>query len=499
VSASLFIFGEMAKNMLFLQLNITTPHLKIIYMAHNQIVTHKLTLPDATSLAASIRNGEFSAEKIVKEHLDRLQSHHSSLNAATHIFREQALEQAKNPIAGPLSGIPISIKESFGIAGETITVGAKNAVHYEAKEDCFVVKKMREAGAIIIARSNLPDFGMLPETSNLIWGQTNNPLNLEHTVGGSSGGEGALVASGSTVLGLGSDIGGSVRYPAAFCGIVGFKPSSEAVDKTGTYPVIKTFSDSMLAIGPITRSVRDAKLVYNLIAKKPISEETKELSALRLFYPETYRKKLKDSEISAAVGSAQALLSGTGMSKAQGEFDDANSLYKDFSDMIVYEFESAMHESLCGGVAGKRISLLQEAMNQAIGKPTIHNWLFQMLMAMPILRPSNKKYGQILERVAAAREKYYQMLGDDGIMVLPSVGCLAPLHGKFVAELRQLGVVETMKPTVFCNILNLPAITLPAWNFRKASTGLVPAVTLACKPGAEAALFAAAEWLENRI
>lgn len=468
-------------------------------MSQRQIITQKLTLPDATALAEIIRKGEVSAEKIVKEHLDRLQSLHTKLNAATHVFREQALEQAKNPVSGPLSGVPISIKESFGIAGETITVGAKNAVHYHAKEDSYVVKKMKEAGAIIIARSNVPDFAMLPETDNLIRGRTNNPLNLDCTVGGSSGGEGALVASGCSVLGLGSDIGGSIRYPAAFCGIVGFKPASEAVDKTGTYPIIKTFSDSMLAVGPLTRSVRDAKLVYNLIAKKPIAEGTIDLRSLRLFYPETYRKKLKDSEISAAVGSAQALLSGTGISKSQGDFDDANILYKDFSDIIVYEFESAMHESLNQGVAGKRISLLQEALNQVTGKPTVHNWLFQMLVGMPILRPSAKKYALILQRVEAAREKYYQMLGDDGIMILPSVGCLAPPHGKFVAELRQLGVVETMKPTVFCNVLNLPAITLPAWSFRKASTGLVPAVTIACKPGSEAALFSAAEWLENKL
>ena len=470
-------------------------------MYKRQLISQKLALPDATALRNKIDSGEISAVEIVKEYAERMTIFHSQLNGAVKMFKEKALDEAAHPLPGPLSGIPISVKETFGMAGETVTSGSKRGVHTLCTEDSVIVSRLKAAGAIILARSNTPEFAMFPETDNLIVGRTNNPLNLDCTTGGSSGGEGALVGSGCTVLGVGSDIGGSIRYPAAFCGIVGFKPASEAVDKTGTFPVVNHFADSLLALGPITRSVRDAKLVYNIIAKNPIptTPTNKELKDLKLFYPQVYRKKLKDPEVSGAVGMAQALLLEAGMQKTHSDFSEASQLYLDFNAIIVDAFETDMHESLMGGVKGARISMIQESINQLMGKPTIHNWLYQMFVAFPLLRPSQNKLKAIIARTEEARTKYYNLLGEDGILVLPTVGMLAPKHGGLVAELRTPGVVEPMKPTVFCNMLNLPAITLPAWKHRSPTSGLVPGVMLVCRPGSEAILFQVAEWLESRI
>lgn len=469
-------------------------------MYKRQLISQKLALPDATALRQMMEAGEITSLQIVKEYSERMSIFHTQLNAAVKMFKEQALEQAAHPLPGPLSGIPISIKETLGIKGETLTAGSKRGVHKVWSEDSPVVARLKNAGAIILARSNTPEFAMFPETDNLIVGRTNNPLNLDRTTGGSSGGEAALIGSGCTVLGVGSDIGGSIRYPAAFCGIVGFKPSSDAVEKQVTYPEINHFASSLLAVGPLARSVRDAKLVYNIIAKTPILDAPpKNFEDIHLFYPQVYKHKLKDPEVSGAVGMAQALLMEAGMQKMSSDFSDATQLHKDFTALIAHAFDGPMHEALMGDVKGARVSLIQEGMNQLIGKPTIHQWLYQMLVAFPLLRPSESKIHTIIERTLAARVKYYTQLGENGILVLPTVGMLAPKHGGLIAEMRKLGPVEAMKPTVFCNMLNLPAIAIPAWKHRSPSSGLVPSVMLVCRPGSEGVLFQVAEWLEGRI
>lgn len=467
-------------------------------MQKRQIVSQKLALPDAVALRQMIEKGEISVETLVKEHLDRLQIFQPQLNAATQIFREEALRLAANPKPGLLSGIPISIKETLGMAGQKITIGSKSGTPIEQIEDSVIVEKLKAEGAIIIARSNIPEFAMALETNNLLYGRTNNPLNLDCTCGGSSGGEGALVGSGSSVLGIGSDIGGSIRCPAAFCGVVGFKPASQEVDKTGTFPPKYGFSDTMLALGPLTRSVRDAKLIYNIIGNHPIPENSSSsIEGLRLFYPQSYKKTPKHAEVSGAVGIAQALLNEGGMLKASMDFEDANQLYWDYNNLIINDFEQPVHTSLSHKEGG-RFNLVKEAWLQISGKPSIHPYVFQLISGMQLLRPSEKKVQAGIARIEAAREKYYHVLGDNGILVLPTVGTLAPKHGGMISEMRKL-TADVLKPTFFCNILNLPAITLPAWRHKHVSTGLVPGVMLACRPGAEAVLFQVAEWLEHKI
>jgi len=219
---------------------------------------------------ASIRDGQVTAEQVVSEHLERLQASHRILNAATRVFRDEALSEARHPRPGPLSGLPVSIKETFGIAGETITAGSLRMAAVECRDDAEAVKRLREAGAIIVARSNVPEFAMAGETDNLRYGRTVNPLDPGRTCGGSSGGEAALVASGGSAAGLGSAILGSIRIPAAFCGLVGFKPASGAVSKAGSWPQIGGhFTDSWLCAGPITRTVRDARLMYEVLSGRP--------------------------------------------------------------------------------------------------------------------------------------------------------------------------------------------------------------------------------------
>ncbi|MDX1523449.1 MAG: amidase, partial [Anaerolineae bacterium] len=151
----------------------------------------RLAFADGTTLLAQMKSGERTALSIMEEYIARLEKEQVRINAAVHVFKEEALAAARHPRPGPLSGLPISVKETIGIAGEAITAGSQRMVPQMPEEDAPVVRRLREAGAIILARSNVPEFAMAGETENLLYGRTNNPLDASRTCGGSSGGEGA--------------------------------------------------------------------------------------------------------------------------------------------------------------------------------------------------------------------------------------------------------------------------------------------------------------------
>ncbi len=194
-------------------------------------------LPDATSILESMITGRLLGTRRwsanICNGLKQLDPH---LNAATTVFEEQALAAAAAPHPGPLAGLPISVKETFALNGHTITAGSLRMPPVAVQRDAAAVARLKAAGAIVIARANVPEFVMAGETDNPRYGRTNNPWAAERTCGGSSGGDGALVASACVAAGLGSDILGSIRIPASFCGVVGFKPASAAVNKRDSWP-----------------------------------------------------------------------------------------------------------------------------------------------------------------------------------------------------------------------------------------------------------------------
>ena len=229
------------------------------------------TYRSATELAAAIARRELSAEETVRMHLDRIEAINAKVNAIVERLDIDALADARRADAelargirrGPLHGVPITLKESLSIGGKVTCCGSTRLRENIPTEDATAVARIRRAGAIPIGRTNLPDMGMDSQTHNLIWGVTRNPWNLERTPGGSSGGEGAAIATGMSPLGLGSDVGGSIRIPAAFCGILGLKPTQHRVPITGHVPY--TLHD-YLQIGPLARTVDDLEVALAAIA-----------------------------------------------------------------------------------------------------------------------------------------------------------------------------------------------------------------------------------------
>ncbi len=229
----------------------------------------------ATRQASLVRRREVSSRELVAAHLDRIAEVNPKLNAAVEVLAARALvgadaadaALARGESLGPLHGVPFSIKDSIEVAGTVCTAGTLGRANAAPSiEDATLVARLRQAGGIPIARTNLPDLLFAFESDNLLHGRTNNPYALDRTSGGSSGGEAALIAACGSPLGLGSDCAGSVRLPAAFCGIAAIKPTSGRLPRTGHFPPSGGWIEALWQIGPMARRVEDLIAALPLLA-----------------------------------------------------------------------------------------------------------------------------------------------------------------------------------------------------------------------------------------
>lgn len=233
----------------------------------------ELTYASATVLAKAIRDKHVSSEEVLNAYLKRVEEVNPKLNAVVQLTADAARQQAreadaalaKGEIKGPLHGVPFTVKDNIETAGVICTVGTKGRASFVPPQDATIVTRLRAAGAILLGKTNLPELGLAVETDNIVYGRTNNPYNLECTPGGSSGGEGAIIAAGGSPFGLGNDLGGSIRIPAHFCGIAGIKPTSGRVPKTGIALGHGGAFENLWQHGPLARSVEDLSLILAIM------------------------------------------------------------------------------------------------------------------------------------------------------------------------------------------------------------------------------------------
>jgi len=227
---------------------------------------HYLSAVDALRM---FRSRELSPVELMQAVLDRADEVEPTINAFAETFHERAIEQARAAEATyagsgaprPLEGIPVAVKEEAPIAGQRNTLGSLPLRDVVADQTAAFAQRILDAGGIVHARSTTPEFSCAPVTWSKLWGVTRNPWNGAYSPGGSSGGSGASLAAGSTTLATGSDIGGSIRIPSSFCGVVGFKPPY------GRVPEIEVFNlDHYCHEGPMARTVADCALLENVIA-----------------------------------------------------------------------------------------------------------------------------------------------------------------------------------------------------------------------------------------
>jgi len=219
-----------------------------------------------TEIATRIRLKEVGAREVVEAHLRRIADVNPRVNAFVSVLSEQAIHAASRPLGeGPLAGVPVTIKDQFDVQGLPTLCGSTLRAGHVADRDATAVVKLRAAGAILLGKTNVPELVSSYETDNFITGCTVNPWNAAYTPGGSSGGEAAAIAACCSPGGLGSDGGGSIRVPAHFCGIVGFKPTHRRIGGGGKYPPSMPPAGLMSAPGPMARTVADVRLLFEVM------------------------------------------------------------------------------------------------------------------------------------------------------------------------------------------------------------------------------------------
>ncbi|MFH1621294.1 MAG: Asp-tRNA(Asn)/Glu-tRNA(Gln) amidotransferase subunit GatA [Patescibacteria group bacterium] len=236
---------------------------------------NKLTIAQARS-GLDARN--FSAQEITRACLDEIRGLNGALNAVLETYEDEAMKNAalsdrrheNGEVLGVLDGVPLLLKDNLMVQGHAVTAGSRILAGHVAAYDATVVRKLKEQGAIILGRTNMDEFAMGSSTEHSAYGPTKNPHDQDRVPGGSSGGSAVGVASDFCLAALGSDTGGSIRQPAALCGIVGLKPTYGRVSRYG----LMAMASSLDQIGPMTKTVEDAALVFDALQGQDQNDQT---------------------------------------------------------------------------------------------------------------------------------------------------------------------------------------------------------------------------------
>lgn len=447
----------------------------------------------ATSLARRIRSGELSSRQVVEAHVEHARRHNPRLNAIVADRYDAALAEADEADAalrrgdevGPFHGVPCTIKETFALTGMPNTAGLVSRAGRPAEADAVTVERVRAAGAIPIGVTNVSELAMWFESSNRVYGRTNNPYDTSRIVGGSSGGEGAAVGAGFAPFGLGSDIGGSIRMPAFFNGVFGHKPSAGLVPNDGQFPVDN--DPRMLryqCTGPLARRAEDLLPLLRLVAASDVGPDDVDLSRLSVVSVETNGAIHPSSELVAAQRRAVASLRELGatvrtarVAALRRSFDIWGALLSEarevpFRTLLADGGRFSTRREVARWVAGRSPHTFP-----ALGLAVVERW--------PDLLPGRSR--RLVALGHALRDELAALVGD-GVLFYPSFPTVAPRHH---APIRR---PFAFAYTAILNVAELPATQVP---LGLDPTGLPLGVQVAAAPGNDAVTIAVARHLER--
>lgn len=287
---------------------------------------------DMTSVQSLLASGKVNSVELAQESLNKIKQHHQeggkawvSVDDAAVLAQAKAADALRHTgyVASPLAGIPVSIKDSFDVKGEVSAAGSKLfAQHDAATIDAPAIRALRAAGAVLVGRTNMSEFAFSGLGYNPHHGTPCHPQRPEYIAGGSTSGGAVSVAGGMVLAGLGSDTGGSLRIPAAFCDLVGFKPTAARISREGVVPLSSSFD----SIGAITHSVRDCALVDAALSGQYHRLQAAPLAGLRLFVTEDYVMQQLAPEVAQAFEQSVATLQGLGATIVPFAFPELNQI-----------------------------------------------------------------------------------------------------------------------------------------------------------------------------
>jgi len=367
----------------------------------------------ASELAAKIRTGELTSRQTTESFFAQIKKHNPAYNAVVTLNEANALAQAdradraraNGEILGALHGVPITIKDTYKVKGLRATSGHLPLKDYIADEDAVAVKLLKDAGAIILGKTNTTTLAMDMQTFNPIFGATNNPWDVKRTPAGSSGGCAAALAAGMTSLSLGSDLAGSIRLPASYCGVYGLKPTHGVLSMEGHIPPLPGQVNgfrTLAVIGPLARSVDDLALALEILSQPnpydrnvapllPDDGETVDIAKLRIAWTDNFGGVPVSREIKEKLsGFAQKLVeAGATVHKVEPQGMDYNEIWElwsafvgaqsnlDMSNLLrsIGDFFSKkevknipMHRKIVGPVSVKKLMQALETQSQYIAK-----------------------------------------------------------------------------------------------------------------------------------
>ncbi len=452
---------------------------------------HQASLAELTTL---IRNREVSPVEVVKTHLDRIEKLNPALNAFIELRSDAALDEArcaeaalgaeKNP--GPLHGIPISIKSALAVADLRQECGSRTRSGFIAERDAFLVRRLKEAGAIVLGNTNVPEMLMGYDTDNPMYGRTNSPWNLQRTPGGSSGGEAAAIAAGLVAGGVGSDGGGSIRVPAHFSGICGLKPTPGRVPATGHWPESVGPFALLGVVGPMARTVEDVELIFNVIAGFDRGDTSSTPLALQqvnsgdparitIGYMEEHASVPVTPETRAAVRKAAEALAEEGFKVrpfSTGLLDEAREHWWTLfvrlaGELLLPEFKSREHETSAILTYFDRLATRDEILKAWFRRDEL--------------------------RLALMRE-----MSDFPVLILPVCSIPAFRHGEreWTISGRSISYMDAMTYTQWFNLLGNPGLVVPVGQ---SPEGLPIGVQLIGHPYGEEMILTIGRRLEQTI
>lgn len=506
-------------NIYFLTVNFT---FKLInYLINSEYVSKpndQLLLISATQAAELIRNKEITSTELLNAYLDRIEVIDNVIKAVVVKHFDTARvkaaqidsylanidtnsEEYKNlKYTKPLLGVPFTLKDSISLKGSILSCGMicrKNSV---ADNDAIAVQRMKDAGAIAICITNVPEVCMWWESVNKVYGRSSNPYDNRRITGGSSGGEAALIGSAGSIIGLGSDIGGSIRMPSFFNGVFGMKPTPGVVPIDGHYPMPTGFRIDMLTIGPICRYAKDLTLMLSVLTGD-LGESQLKLNApinvkkTKIYYLEGINHPLIEN-ISSEMKET--------LRKAVKYFEkkyDIHTYKIDFNltkNVIEYFFASMDVEGAdkFGKVMldGKgEIDVGTEFLSSLFGKSN-HTFPAVVTAALDNLGIfSEKRKKNLFAKRDKLKKEIVNLLKDDGILLFPSFPTTAPYHN------QPLFTPFNFSYTALWNVLGLPVVQCPMGLTKSINNpGGVPlGVQVIGSPNSDALLIAIAKDLED--